>query len=51
MKSMKNKAIVYHMYHARSYTEDGVQFNYALLADKEKANHFKCLNGIENINP
>lgn len=47
MKSMKNKAIVYHLHHPRSYSEDGVQFNYKLLADKEKANHFKCLNGIE----
>ncbi len=49
MKSMKNKAIVYHVYHPRSYSEDGVQFNYKLLADKEKANHFKCLNGIEKL--
>tara|TARA_B100000809_G_C15015444_1_gene486494 strand:+ start:75 stop:863 length:789 start_codon:yes stop_codon:yes gene_type:complete len=49
MKSMKNKAIVYHMYHPRSYSEDGVQFNYKLLAGKEKTNNFKCLNGIEKF--
>ncbi len=46
MKSMKNKAIVYHMYHERSYSEDGVQFNYGLLKEKEKSNHFVCTNGI-----
>lgn len=47
MKSMKNKAIVYHVYHPRSYSEDGVQFNYKLLAKKQKENQYKCLNGIE----
>jgi len=47
MKSMKNKAIVYHVYHPRSYSEDGVQFNYRLLAKKQKENQHRCLNGIE----
>jgi len=47
MKSMKNKAIVYHVCHPRSYSEDGVQFNYKLLAKKQKSNQFECLNGIE----
>lgn len=47
MKSMKNKAIVYHVYHPRSYSEDGVQFNYQLLAQKQKSNQIQCLNGIE----
>ena len=49
MKSMKNKAIVYHMHHERSYSEDGVQFNYGLLKVKMESNHFICRNGINNV--
>ncbi|MBI9033995.1 MAG: hypothetical protein JEZ03_05970 [Bacteroidales bacterium] len=48
-KSMKNKAIVYHMYHPRSYSEDGVQFNYSLLKNKQSANAIKCVNGLESL--
>jgi len=46
-KSMKNKAIVYHVHHERSYSEEGVQANFRLWDKKKKANHIRCLNGIE----
>lgn len=49
MKSMKNKAIVYHMHHERSYSEDGVQFNYKLLKEKMESNLFVCSNGIKKV--
>ncbi len=46
LKSLKYKAIVYHIYHKRSYAEDGVQFNYRLLKDKKDKNNIFCLNGL-----
>jgi GT2 family glycosyltransferase len=49
LKSMKNKAIVYHIYHARSYSEEGVQANFKLWEEKKKTNHIRCLNGIEKL--
>ena len=48
-KSMKNKAIVYHVHHERSYSEDGVQANFRLWDEKKKANNIRCLNGIEQL--
>lgn len=47
MKSMKNKAIVYHLYHPRSYSEDGVQANYQLMDQKQKAAKVFCENGLK----
>jgi len=49
-KSMKNKAIVYHLYHKRSYTDEGVRKNNKLLEHKKKANRIKCLNGLDRLN-
>ena len=46
-KSMKNKAIVYHLHHERSYSNEGVEKNRALLREKLKADNFVCLNGLE----
>ena len=46
IKSIKNKAIVYHIYHPRAYSEDGVQKNYALLNKKKNLKKVQCLNGI-----
>ncbi|MDX1349895.1 MAG: glycosyltransferase [Putridiphycobacter sp.] len=47
--SMKNKAIVYHLYHKRSYTEDKVAENYAKLAQKQNADQIVCLNGLKKL--
>ncbi len=48
-KSMKNKAIVYHIYHPRSYSEDGVQANFRLWDHKKQLNNIKCLNGLQDL--
>lgn len=49
-RSMKNKAIVYHLYHEASYSEDIIFANIELWKSKQKKGHIKCLNGIEKIN-
>ncbi len=49
LKSMKNKAIVYHMYHPRSYSEDGVKHNYEMMHAKQKQGNASCLNGLEKL--
>ena len=46
-KRMKNKAIVFHVHHERSYSEDGVQANYKILEKKQETGKIRCLNGIE----
>jgi glycosyltransferase involved in cell wall biosynthesis len=48
-KSIKNKAIVYHLYHPRGYGQQGVQENYAMLKRKKEANHIRCLHGLETL--
>jgi len=45
-KSIRNKAIVYHLYHERGYSEDNVQENYKLLDLKKKEDNIFCKNGI-----
>lgn len=45
-KSVKNKAIVYHIYHPRSYSDADVKINYKLLDAKLEANKVFCENGI-----
>lgn len=47
--SIKNKAIVFHLYHPRVYGQEGVQTNYRLLELKIKLNHLRCLHGIKNL--
>lgn len=47
--SIKNKAIVFHIYHPRAYGQEGVQANYRLLEQKKKLTHLRCLHGIENL--
>ena len=49
-KSMKNKAIVYHIHHKRSYTQDVIFANMDIWKTKQKIGHIKCLNGIEKLN-
>lgn len=46
-RSMKNKSIVYHIYHSRGYSEGGVLKNLKLFNTKQKDNHIRCLNGIK----
>ncbi len=48
-KSLKNKAIVYHLYHPRSYANKDVEINNNLLNAKKKLYHIKCLNGINKL--
>ena len=48
LKSLKFKAIVYHLYHVRTYSEDGVQNNYKMLKEKKDRNNIYCLNGLES---
>ncbi len=47
--SIKNKAIVFHLYHPRVYGQEGVQHNYRLVAQKKQLNHIRCLHGIEDL--
>ena len=49
-KSMKNKAIVYHLHHERSYTEDVIFANMDIWKEKQKIGLVRCLNGIEKLN-
>jgi len=49
-KLMKNKAIVYHLYHKRSYQEKVVLDNLSMMQRKQKENHIECLNGIKKLN-
>ncbi len=46
VKSMKNKAIVFHLYHPRSYAQDGVKKNFQMLDRKMKENLIFCASGI-----
>ena len=51
MKSMKNRAIVYHLYHPKNSTKNDARFNDALMAQKKEAQHVSCLNGIQKLKP
>lgn len=46
---MKNKAIVYHLYHKKGYSEEDVAFNREVLAKKMRAKQYRCLNGLEKL--
>ena len=48
-KSMKNKSIVYHLFHFKGYSEEMVRFNFELLYKKQKENNIYCLNGLKTI--
>jgi glycosyltransferase involved in cell wall biosynthesis len=49
MVSMKNKGIVYHIYHPKGYSDATVQANYAKLDGKKELGQIKCLNGLEKL--
>lgn len=46
MVSVKNKAIVYHIFHPKGYSDDGVQANYRLLKGKKEIGKIFCEKGI-----
>jgi glycosyltransferase involved in cell wall biosynthesis len=48
-RSMKNRSIVYHLYHVKSYSQEMVRFNYNLLSIKQKENNIICLNGLSRL--
>ncbi|MDX1447303.1 glycosyltransferase [Lishizhenia sp.] len=48
-KSMRNKAIIYHIYHPRSYGEDAVAANFKMMAEKKAQNLIVCANGIKKL--
>ncbi|MFT7344894.1 MAG: glycosyltransferase involved in cell wall biosynthesis [Lentimonas sp.] len=48
-KSVKNKAIVYHIYHPSNYTEEDVRKNYVILEKKQVIGDMKCPNGINKF--
>ena len=45
--SMKNKAIIYHLYHPRAYSQDPVKHNFQLMQEKKKAGQHFCLRGLQ----
>lgn len=47
--SMKNKAIVYHLYHKRTYNQQGTQINQKLMQERIKAKRFICTEGVDKI--
>ena len=49
VKSIKNKVIVYHLYHEKIYSKEEIMKNNQLFEQKKQANHIRCLNGIEKI--
>lgn len=44
--SMKNKAIVYHLFHTANYSAEDTLFVENLMAEKKKAGVYYCINGI-----
>lgn len=48
-KSMKNKAIVYHLHHERGYSVEEVEINMGLLKTKKDKDLYICLNGLEKL--
>lgn len=48
-KSVKNRAIVYHLFHPRGYSSEGVKANGEILKERIKANQIVCLNGLKKI--
>lgn len=49
MKSMKNRSIVFHLHHARSYSDEGLRFNHQLMLSKQAENRIECLNGLSRL--
>lgn len=48
-KSLKHKAIVYHMNHKENYNNEALMINQKLFENKKKMNKTKCQNGLLKI--
>lgn len=48
-KSVKNKAIVYHLYHKRWYSSKTERLNYSVMQQKIQQGKIQCINGIKTI--
>ncbi|MEO9572003.1 MAG: glycosyltransferase [Polaribacter sp.] len=48
-KSVKNKAIVYHLFHKEKYSKEGLFFNKEIFKNKKETKDYYCLNGLEKI--
>ncbi|NJM93643.1 MAG: glycosyltransferase [Cytophagales bacterium] len=49
MKSVRNQAIVYHLHHARGYSEAELRENLAYFERKRESRQTRCLNGLEKL--
>ncbi len=47
--SMKNKAIVYHLFHKRTYTHKETMVNHEIFNERKRTNQFICKNGIKQL--
>ena len=45
--SMKNKAIVYHLHHKRTYSQEGTRINQKLMQERIQAKQFVCKDGVK----
>ena len=50
-ESVKNKAIVYHLYHNKWYSDQNERLNFELMQQKVRQNQIKCSNGIVKLKP
>jgi glycosyltransferase involved in cell wall biosynthesis len=49
VRSMKGKAIVFHLHHESNYSPSDTEFVEKLMAEKKIAGHSFCLNGINKV--
>ena len=47
LRSMKHRAIVYHLYHAAHYSVEDTEVNYELLRAKQAVGRIYCVNGLD----
>ena len=50
MRSIKNRAIVYHLHHPKTNSEENARYNDDLLINKTAAGHIRCINGLVKLN-
>jgi glycosyltransferase involved in cell wall biosynthesis len=47
LRSMKHRAIVYHLHHAAHYSVEDTEINYRLLRAKQEAGNIYCIHGLD----